>query len=106
MRGTNRDRRVARKRKPDEREIRRAKTNFNIAIPELALFVEKHVVRRNVHTRLGGRTEQFRMIEAGGPKRSRWLIGLLCRGKARQPFAIEIRKRSAPAESRRASAQP
>src|ERR1700738_2112846 len=90
MRGGKRDRLVTRERQPNERKIGRTKIDLNVAIPELTLLIEKHVVRRHIDTRLGGRLEQFRMIEPCRREWFRWLIGLLRRGKARQPFAIEI----------------
>src|SRR5882757_1661370 len=90
MRGGKCDRLVTRERQPDEWKISRTKIDFNVAIPELTLLIEEHVVRRHVDTRLGGRLEQFWMIEPCRRERLRWLVGLLRRGKARQPFAVEI----------------
>ena len=88
MRMLERLRLIARQRQPDERKIRRAPGDLDVAIPELALIIVEYVVRRNIDaaSRVGLAIRDAQDRDGKWPGR---LIRFLGRRKARRkPFAV------------------
>src|SRR5947208_3883379 len=85
-----RDRLVARKCEADEREIGCAPSDLNVAIPKLPFFVEKNIVRCDIHQSLLRGTAQFGMFKIRCPECSGRLIRFLGWREARQPFAARV----------------